>query len=307
MHSTEKANIHNFVTSLNGDFGYIVVYGPTASGKTNLSIDIALYIAEHTNRIPYIISADSRQIYTGMDIGTGKITTEEMQGIPHYGLDIITPDQSFSVAEFREYIEDTIQKQDAATLPIICGGTGLYVDSLLFSRDYTSSGPNPKRRAELEQIRQEHGNQAVWDILHRLDPDYAEELHPNNHTYIIRAIEVFEYTGRSKKDVREPLTLRYPTYFVTPYTDSPENREALYNRINTRVQGMFQNGLVDEVRALCLQYGDTAPGLTTIGYKEIIPVLRGEYSLQDAENLVAQHSRNYAKRQISWNKKYVML
>lgn len=259
---------------------------------------------------PFIISADSRQIYQDMNIGTGKILPKEMQHIPHIGLDLISPKETFSVVNYQKSIDncpifDNWKQSPGNSVPIICGGTGLYIDALIFERDYLGSKPSQKRRQELEDFRCKYGNHALWQKLADIDPQYATELHPNNSTYIIRAIEIFEETGKSKKEAESPLTLKYPTLFLTPYTDSPENRNILYHRINARIEIMFQEGLVHEVETLSGKYGEESAGLRTIGYKEVLSHLRGEISLTEAKNLVAQHNRNYAKRQISWNKKYL--
>lgn len=265
--------------------------------------------------MPFIISADSRQIYQELDIGTGKILPHQMENILHYGLDIIDPTKTFSVVDFRENIENCplfaewkhLQETKNFTkkiIPIICGGTGLYIDSLIFERNYIGSKPNPNRRAELENFRLTNGNEALWQKLHDIDPKYAEILHPNNHTYIIRGIEIFEETGRSKLDAEdEKPTLKYPTIFLSPYTDSPENREKLYTKINSRIDEMFDDGLVEEVKNIAKKYGNNVAGLATIGYKEVMSHLNNEISLEEAKNLVAQHNRNYAKRQITWNNK----
>lgn len=279
-----------------------------------MSIQIAQFL-ENSGFFPFIISADSRQIYREMNIGTGKILPHQMENILHYGLDIIEPNEAFSVVDFRENIENSplfaewknLQKDknfSKKIIPIICGGTGLYIDSLIFERNYLGSKPNPERREELENFRKKFGNKALWQKLHDIDPTYAEILHPNNHTYIIRGIEIFEETGHSKLDAEdEKPTLKYPTIFLTPYTDSPENREKLYTKINLRIDEMFTDGLVEEVKNIAKKYGNNAVGLGTIGYKEVMSYLNDEISLEEAKNLVAQHNRNYAKRQITWNNK----
>lgn len=275
----------------------IIVYGPTACGKTALSIELARYLDTE------IISTDSRQIYRDMDIWTGKITEQEMQWIPHHMLDIIYPTQIFSMAEFGKksltFIENIIQKWK---IPILCGGTGLYIDSVLYEMAIPDSEPDWKYREELEKIRIEKGNQFLWEMLFRVDPLYARELETNNFRYIMRGLEVFRETGKSKRESKNTKTLRFEPLFITPYND--ENRENLYNNINTRVLGMFENGLEKEVWKLIEEYSIDCPGLKTIGYKEVVDSLKGEISREKAIELVQQHSRNYAKRQITWNRKY---
>lgn len=292
----------------------IVIFWPTWCGKTAFSLQIAK-ILEKNNFLPFIISTDSRQIYREMNIGTGKILPHQMENILHYGLDIINPNETFSVVDFRENIENSplfaewknLQRNKNFTkkiIPIICGGTGLYIDSLIFKRNYLWSEPNMKKREELENFREKFGNEALWQKLNEIDPKYAKTLHPNNHTYIIRGIEIFEETGKSKlESIDEKPELKYPTIFLTPYTDNPENRQNLYNKINSRIDEMFDDGLVNEVENIIKIFWKNSVWLKTIGYKEIIHYLNGEISLEEAKNLVAQHNRNYAKRQITWNNK----
>lgn len=241
-----------------------------------------------------------------MNIGTGKITEEEKDAIPHHMIDIIDPDKDFSVFDFQKQatpiLEDILTR---GKTPILCGGTGLYLDALIFERDYMGSSPNTVRRKELEDFWTLYGNEALWEKLFSLDPEYAKELHPNNITYIIRGIEIFETTGKSKQASFHAPTLKYPTQFFTPYSDSEDNRKNLYNSINHRVEEMFSAWLIEEVVELLKKYGEDAPGINTIGYREIVAFLKGDISEFDAISLVKQHNRNYAKRQITWNKKYL--
>ncbi|MBP6981580.1 tRNA (adenosine(37)-N6)-dimethylallyltransferase MiaA [Candidatus Gracilibacteria bacterium] len=275
----------------------IIVYGPTACGKTALSIELGKYLDTE------IISTDSRQIYKDMDIGTGKITEEEMQGIRHHMLDIISPTEIFSMAEFGKTSLPMIEKiVQTGKIPILCGGTGLYIDSVLYEMAIPDSEPDWKYREELEKIRIEKGNQFLWEMLFRVDPLYAKELEINNFRYIMRGLEVFRETGKSKRESKNTKNLRFDPLFISPYSD--ENRENLYKNINTRVLGMFENGLEKEVGKLIEKYSIDCPGLKTIGYKEVVDFLKGETSREKAIELVQQHSRNYAKRQITWNRKY---
>jgi tRNA dimethylallyltransferase len=275
----------------------IIVYGPTACGKTALSIELGKYLDTE------IISTDSRQIYKDMDIGTGKITEEEMQWIRHHMLDIISPTEIFSMAEFGKTSLPMIEKiVQTWKIPILCWGTGLYIDSVLYEMAIPDSEPDWKYREELEKIRIEKGNQFLWEMLFRVDPLYARELEINNFRYIMRGLEVFRETGKSKRESKNTKTLRFDPLFISPYSD--ENRENLYKNINTRVLGMFENGLEKEVWKLIEKYSIGCPGLKTIGYKEVVDFLKGETSREKAIELVQQHSRNYAKRQITWNRKY---
>ena len=211
----------------------IVVYGPTASGKTALSLDFAERFDGE------VVSADSRQIFREMDIGTGKIKPEEMRGIPHHCLDVAFPDEVFSAVEWKNLAERAMEDiRSRGKIPIVCGGTGLYLDVLLFEFDVPKVAPDAEYRAELEKFRLENGNVSLWERLQRVDPDYAGLLHPNNHQYVARALEVIEKTGESKALSRTERKLRDPgTVFATPYDDG--DRKALYARIDARVGEMF--------------------------------------------------------------------
>jgi tRNA dimethylallyltransferase len=215
--------------------GTIVVYGPTACGKTAMSIDIAKYCNSE------IVSADARQIYTGLDIGTGKITPEEMQNIPHYMIDVCSVEDEFSVYTYRDmattYIENIRNKGKP---PILCGGTGLYIDSVVYARSYIQIPVDTALRTELEDIRIQQGNTALWNRLHAIDPVYARTLHPNNYQYVMRGIEVYIQSGKSKMDIVDEKKLLAPTLFLTPYTDNPTNRDILYTHIDERVENMFK-------------------------------------------------------------------
>ena len=281
----------------------IVIYGPTACGKTALSLDIAEHLRSE------IVSVDARQIYRWLDIGTGKIQPSEMRWIPHHMLDVLDVREAFSVVDFKSMSFPILTRiQSEWKIPILCGGTGLYIDSLIFERSYSEGEIDWSLRNELEDFRQKNGNEALWQKLYEIDKSYAETLHVNNYRYVIRGIEVFTKTGKSKwaiQDTPEPI---FDTLFLTPYDG---NREALYTKINARVEEMFDSWLVEEVEYIVrsLFWGDiqktfACPGLATIGYKEVIDFLTGKYTLEKTIELVQQHNRNYAKRQITWNKKY---
>jgi tRNA dimethylallyltransferase len=278
----------------------IVIYGPTGSGKTALSLDLA----ERFNG--EVVSADSRQIFKGMDVGTGKIRVEEMRGIPHHCLDIANPDEDFSAVEWKVFAETAIADiRKRGKTPVICGGTGLYLDVLLFEFDVPAVPPDPTYRAELEAFRLKNGSLALWQRLAEKDPDYADEIHPNNYRYVERALEVVEKTGVSKAASRAERRLRSEygdAVFTTPYDDS--GREALYARINARVDAMFSGGLVEETRHILESYGPNAFALKTIGYAETAEHLKGNATLAETIELVKRKTRNYAKRQITWNTRY---
>lgn len=296
MHQDLKYKIDTFLGQKSELPKVIVIYGPTASGKTGLSIEVASYLKSE------VISIDARQIYQYMNIGTGKVTPEEMQWVPHHMLDVIEPSEAFSVVDFRDMSMPILENiWNQWKVPVLCGWTGLYIDSLIFERSYPSIEADWERREELEQFRLEHGNEALWDKLNALDPTYAKTLHPNDRHYIIRGIEVFEKTGKSKAENIDTPKLKYDTLFLTPYDG---NREVLYRRINLRVEEMFRNWLIEEVWYIRDRFTSTCPGLKTIGYKEVVDYLEWKISLEESIALVQQHNRNYAKRQITWNKKY---
>ncbi len=273
----------------------IVIYWPTASWKTGMSIDIAKLVDSE------IISTDSRQIFKELDIWTWKITEEEKEWIPHHMLDIITPDREYSVWEFKELAEEKINEiYGKWKMPILCGGTWLYIDSLIYDFNIPRIPADEKLRNSLEKEALEHWNKYVYNKLKEIDPEYAQELHPNNIRYVIRAIEVKMITWKSKKDFREEKKLKYDVLFLTPYHD----REYLYARINKRIWMMFDDGLVEEVKTLLKKYKKTDFGMQTIWYREVIDYLEWNISLEECKELVQKNNRNYAKKQLTWFRKY---
>ncbi|MDP2103892.1 MAG: tRNA (adenosine(37)-N6)-dimethylallyltransferase MiaA [Candidatus Gracilibacteria bacterium] len=275
----------------------IIVYGPTASGKTGLAIEIAKRLRTE------VIGADSRQIYRFLDIGTGKVTPEEMDGVPHHLIDIRNPDEKYSVGEYQReatsIIEDILQK---GQVPILCGGTGLYLDAVAFHFDLPPMAPDWGYRDRMETLRLQHGNEYLWNMLDQIDSEYATSIHPNSHHAVIRALEVFEKTGQSKQVLRKKKEPLYDILFFTPYDG---DRAKLYNRINNRIEEMFTQGLVEEVQSILARgYTPESFGLNTIGYKETIEMLEGKIDLETCKDRVKQGNRNYAKRQLTWFRKY---
>jgi len=276
----------------------IVIVGPTASGKTALSISLAKEMNGE------IVSADSMQIYRYMDIGTAKPDKEEMSGIRHYLIDEVNPDEEFSVARFKElatrYIDEILEK---GKQPIVAGGTGLYINTLLYNIDFSETVCDWELRDRLKKEAQEMGNDYLHEKLKSVDPVAAQRIHKNDVKRIIRAIEVYEYSKKTisqHQEVSRQIPSKYKFYTYGLKMD----RERLYNRINQRVDIMFERGLVDEVKSLVnMGYDKNSIAMQTLGYKELLLYLRGEITLEDAKEIIKMGSRRYAKRQITWFKK----
>ena len=272
----------------------LIITGPTGVGKSNLAIQLAKKLNGE------IISADSMQIYQGMDIGSAKIREEEMQGIPHHLLDVADPKVEFSVADWRERTEEAMAGIDQrGRLPIIAGGTGLYINSIIYPLSFAETMKSPEIRRRLESLVEKEGREALHKILREQDPESAAVIHPNNVKRVIRALEVQEITGkpfsihRDEKKLRDDLDIYY--YWISM------DRKKLYDRIDRRVDLMLDQGLVDEVRMLLAKGLDRSlQSMQGIGYKELIACLEGEISLESALDEIRQGSRNYAKRQMTW-------
>lgn len=273
----------------------ICVVGPTASGKTKLAVHLAkAYDGE-------VVSCDSMQIYKHMDIGTAKPTPEEMEGVRHHLIDIIEPGEDFSVGKYVQLADACVQDiLSRGRTVIIAGGTGLYVDSLISGRTFAPVPQTGKREA-LEARMREAGGEAMLEALRAVDPEAAQRLHPADEKRIIRALEVYEETGKTITQHNletQAIPPRYrPVWLGLDYAD----RAALYRRIDLRVDLMLQSGLLDEIRALlALGVSPAATAMQAIGYKEFFGALDGSCTLEEAAELCKQHSRNYAKRQLTW-------
>ena len=273
----------------------VILTGPTAVGKTSLSINLAKAINGE------IISADSMQVYKGMDIGTAKVTSDEMDGIKHYLIDVIEPTEDFHVVKFKEMVESAINEIYAkGKIPIICGGTVFYIQAILYDIDFTENEIDKEYRKSLEDYAVKYGNEALHAKLKEIDPVSAENIPAANVKRVIRAIEYYNQTGEqfsvhnaTQKEKNSPYNF---AYFVLN-----DDRNLLYNRIDARVDKMIEDGLVDEVKTLVnagVKKGMTA--MDGIGYKELLDYLEGDGTLCDAIELIKKKSRNYAKRQLTW-------
>lgn len=276
----------------------IFIVGPTAVGKT----DVACHLADKFNG--EIISCDSMQIYRGMDIGTAKPTKDELKKYPHHLIDIIDPSEDFSAAKYVELAEDAIRSiVGRGKVPIVCGGTGLYLDGILYDMDYGKGPEDPEYRKSLEERAEKEGSLALHEYLRTQDPDAALVIHPNNTKRVIRALERIHLGEESIKPFKKRTT---PAPMIDPMlVGLYRPRGELYERINIRVDRMMEDGLLDEVRGL-LDSGLT-PDMTSmqgIGYKELIDHLQGGCTLEDAVNKIKLNTRHYAKRQLTWFRSY---
>ncbi|MBR2614103.1 MAG: tRNA (adenosine(37)-N6)-dimethylallyltransferase MiaA [Clostridia bacterium] len=273
----------------------IVICGPTGSGKTDLAIDLAIKLNTE------IISADSMNIYKGFDIGTAKPSLEELSKVKHHLIDVCDGNDTFSVSDYEKQalpiINDLISK---GKIPIIVGGTGFYINSLLYGLSYGNSAKNEEIREKYNQMANEFGVEKVFERLKEIDPDTAEKLHPNDLKRVIRAIEIFETAGQKKSEIVDDLTPRfnYKAYMID------FDRKVLYDRINKRVDIMFEKGLVDEVKNL-LSSGvkKDAQSMQGIGYKEVVEFLENAITFDELTEKIKQNTRRYAKRQITFFKR----
>ncbi|SMP48224.1 tRNA (adenosine(37)-N6)-dimethylallyltransferase MiaA [Anoxynatronum buryatiense] len=275
----------------------VIITGPTAVGKTHVSILLAHLIRGE------IISADSMQIYQHMDIGTAKSSKEEQMGIPHHLINLVSPDQRFTVADFQQIALRKIDEiHQLGAVPIVVGGTGLYLHSLLYQMDFSRVNGASKIRQQLEAVAAQKGSHVLHQRLQTLDPTAAQRIHPHNVKRVVRALEIVMESNEGINDFSSELnrneTYRYLTFVIN------EDRQALYQRINHRVDMMLKQGLEKEVRHL-LDNGFSAksPALLGVGYKEIIRYFEGEIGYEEAVEMIKRNSRRYAKRQLTWFKK----
>ncbi len=273
----------------------IILTGPTAAGKTKLSIALAKAINGE------IISADSMQVYRHMDIGSAKIRPEEMQGIKHYLVDILEPSEEFNIVLFQTYAKQAMEEIYAkGKTPILVGGTGFYIQSVLYDIDFEKSEEDTALRVELEAIAAKKGAPYLHDLLRECDEKAAEEIHANNIKRVIRAIEFFRQTGTKISEHNETQRQKQSPYDARYFVLTDE-RQRLYASIDRRVDSMMENGLVNEVKKLldmgCKRDSTAMQGL---GYKEILSYLAGEITLDEAVYIIKRDTRHFAKRQLTW-------
>ena len=273
----------------------IILTGPTAVGKTELSIRLAKAVNGE------IISADSMQVYKKMDIGTAKIRPEEMQGVKHYLIDCLEPDEDFNVVLFQKMAKDAMEKiYDAGHIPIIAGGTGFYIQALLYDINFDNVNEESEYRKYLKDMADKEGNEVLHGMLAKVDEKSAKDIHPNNVKRVIRALEYFHQTGKKISEHNEEQSQNVSPYnFV--YFVLNDDRKLLYERIDRRVNEMFQEGLEQEVKRL-IDSGLTRENISMqgIGYKEMFDYFDGMYDIDTANELIKQDTRHFAKRQLTW-------
>lgn len=272
----------------------LIICGPTASGKTELAVECAKLLNSE------VISADSMNVYKGLDIGTAKPTAEETGGVKHYLLDVVSPFDTFSVGDYRESAKPVLEKiLSSGKIPVICGGTGFYINSLIFEYSYGNGAVNIEVREKYKDIAEKYGNERVYEILKEKDPKSAEKIHCNDLKRVIRALEIYE-NGVKKSDIVDSSV---PLYDYRAYSINMP-REELYRRIDKRVDLMIENGLVGEVENLVKAgVDDKMQCMQGIGYKEIYAYLYGDCSLSEAIEKIKLNTHHYAKRQITFFKK----
>ena len=275
----------------------IVICGPTASGKTALSIELAKKVNGE------IISCDSMQIYKDMNIGTAKPTIEEMQGIKHYLLDFVSPNERYSVADFKKDAKNAIKEiLSKGKVPIIVGGTGLYLDSLIYEIEYQNIEFDENYRKELEQEVEEKGLEELYEQAKKIDPVAIEKISKNDKKRILRILEIYNATGKNKTEQEIESRKNEVEYDYKVYAISWD-REELYARINKRVDLMIEQGLIDEVKNILQKYEQFPTAMQGLGYKEVVEYLQGKCTKQEMIEKIKMETRRYAKRQMTWFRK----
>ena len=276
----------------------VVIVGPTASGKTALSIELAKKINGE------IISSDSMQIYKDMDIGTAKVTKEEAQGIKHYLVDCVSPDERYTVSDFKKDAENAIEEILAkGKIPIVVGGTGLYVNSLIYGIEYQDMNFDEEYRNELmEKAETEDGLKELWKEANKIDPEAMLKISPNDKKRIVRVLEIFKATGKTKTE-QEILSRQKGVKYDYKVFGITMERGKLYSRINLRVDLMIEKGLEEEVKNLVNKYSKFPTAMQGLGYKEVVEYFDGILTREEMIDKIKQESRRYAKRQLTWFRK----
>ena len=276
----------------------IVICGPTASGKTKLSIELAKKLNGE------IVSADSMQIYKDMTIGTAKPTKEEMQGIKHYLIDFVSPDTRYNVAEYKKDAINAIDEIIAkGKTPIVVGGTGLYVNSLIYEIDYPEIELDLNYRKKIEKIAEHEGLDRLYEMAVKVDKQAMQKISSNDKKRICRVLEIYHATGKTKTQMEIESRLREPKYNYLVFGINMD-RDKLYDRINRRVDIMIKDGLIDEVKAVLDKYNDFPTAMQGLGYKEVVEYLNGETTKDDMIEKIKMETRRYAKRQLTWFRRY---
>ena len=279
---------------MNNKIKIIAVIGPTASGKTGLAVEIAKKFGGE------VVSADSMQIYSELTIGTAKPTEKEMQGVPHHLVGHKSIDDEYSVVDYVDEAKKIIEEiSSRGKIPVLCGGTGLYVDSLLSNTEFSEIKSDPEVRKNLYDFAKNYGNDALFEKLKEIDPVSASKTHANNLIRVVRALEVFEVTGKTMSEHQKdshPVPSNYDVCYIgTTFAD----RDKLYQRIEKRIDEMLEEGVEEEARFL-FEHNGTCTAAQAIGYKEFYPWFKGEMSREDAISVLKKETRHYAKRQLTW-------
>lgn len=275
----------------------VVLVGPTGVGKSEIAVQLALRLDGE------IVTADSMQVYKGMDIGTAKPTPEEQRCVPHHLIDVVSPNQHFNVAMYRDLAHRVIAEiHERGRLPIVSGGTGLYIRAVLDEFLFPDQGADPQVRRELYELAERLGPRHLHERLREVDPQSAARLHPNDVRRVVRALEVFKRTGRTLSEQIAEARAAEPRYRAVR-VGLTRPRKELYDRINRRVDDQLRRGLVDEVRRLREAYSLEGTAVQALGYKELFPYLDGECTLEEAVATLKRETRQYAKRQFTWFKR----
>ena len=275
----------------------VVICGPTASGKTSLSIELAKKINGE------IVSCDSMQIYKEMNIGTAKPTLEEMQGIKHYMIDIISPDERYSVADYKKQAKQAIREiLEKGKVPIVVGGTGLYVDSLIYEIEYQDIEFDKEYREKLEERAKQEGLEKLYKEAEKIDPEAIKKISKNDQKRILRILEIYNATGKNKtqqeiESRKNEVEFDYKVYAIS------WDRQKLYDRINQRVDMMINQGLIEEVKEICSKYNKFPTAMQGLGYKEVVEYLEKKCTKEEMIEKIKMETRRYAKRQLTWFRK----